>query len=238
MADQDLTAFKRCSCCMDLKPRTEFYRAAACKDGLRGECKACVSAKQKIYNAEHAAQIAEQKLIRYNEADAVSRSKKNASYYQLNSEAIKKRAKDWAEANRGAYLKRQAAYWQANRAKLLEKKAQYKSENAELIKQIRSEWYARNKARLKPQRKLLKAHRRNAGRLSSGLVQRLSEMQKARCACCRISLSAGYHLDHITPLARGGMNDDHNMQLLCPTCNLTKSAKDPIDFMQSRGFLL
>lgn len=29
-----------------------------------------------------------------------------------------------------------------------------------------------------------------------------------------------------------------NLQLLCPTCNQQKNAHDPIDFMQSRGFLL
>jgi hypothetical protein len=34
------------------------------------------------------------------------------------------------------------------------------------------------------------------------------------------------------------MHTDFNVQLLCATCNLNKNAKDPIDFMQSRGFLL
>jgi hypothetical protein len=29
-----------------------------------------------------------------------------------------------------------------------------------------------------------------------------------------------------------------NVQLLCPPCNLKKHAKDPIQFMQERGFLL
>ena len=32
--------------------------------------------------------------------------------------------------------------------------------------------------------------------------------------------------------------DKANLQLLCPTCNTKKSAKHPIDFMQSRGLLL
>ena len=40
------------------------------------------------------------------------------------------------------------------------------------------------------------------------------------------------------PLALGGSNDKANLQLLCPTCNAKKSAKHPIDFMQSRGLLL
>jgi 5-methylcytosine-specific restriction endonuclease McrA len=51
-------------------------------------------------------------------------------------------------------------------------------------------------------------------------------------------LEGGYHLDHIVSLKRGGDNVDSNMQLLTKRCNQNKSAKDPIAFMQSRGFLL
>jgi 5-methylcytosine-specific restriction endonuclease McrA len=45
-------------------------------------------------------------------------------------------------------------------------------------------------------------------------------------------------LDHIIPLARGGKNEYRNMQVTCPTCNRQKHSKDPIEFMQSRGYLL
>lgn len=45
-------------------------------------------------------------------------------------------------------------------------------------------------------------------------------------------------MDHIMPLALGGTNTDDNIQLLCPTCNRSKHAKHPVDFMQQRGFLL
>jgi 5-methylcytosine-specific restriction endonuclease McrA len=51
-------------------------------------------------------------------------------------------------------------------------------------------------------------------------------------------LGDNYHLDHIVPLAIGGTNTDDNIQLLRQKCNQQKSAKHPIDFMQSRGFLL
>lgn len=35
-----------------------------------------------------------------------------------------------------------------------------------------------------------------------------------------------------------GTNTDDNIQLLRKLCNLQKSAKHPVDFMQQRGFLL
>jgi len=78
----------------------------------------------------------------------------------------------------------------------------------------------------------------SGGELSKGLAKKLLILQKGKCACCGKPLSLGYHLDHIMPLARGGSNSDDNMQLLTAACNLQKHAKHPIDFMQSRGFLL
>lgn len=76
------------------------------------------------------------------------------------------------------------------------------------------------------------------GRLPKGTVARIGELQRWRCAVCRKSLKSGYHMDHHYPLALGGLHEPNNIQLLCPTCNVRKSAKHPVDFMRERGFLL
>jgi len=79
----------------------------------------------------------------------------------------------------------------------------------------------------------------NGGKLSLGLAKRLLVHQKNRCSVCKTSLKKhGYHMDHVVPLFRGGKNIDSNIQLTCPKCNLEKNSKDPIEFMQSRGYLL
>jgi 5-methylcytosine-specific restriction endonuclease McrA len=83
-----------------------------------------------------------------------------------------------------------------------------------------------------------KAKRRGIGRLPRGTVKRIGEAQRWKCAVCRCDIHDGYHMDHIMPLARGGEHAPNNLQLLCGPCNLRKSAKHPVDFMQSRGFLL
>lgn len=86
------------------------------------------------------------------------------------------------------------------------------------------------------------AHRRSQAkvtRLPRGTVQKIGALQRWRCAACRCDLRrSGYHMDHIMPLAKGGAHAPRNVQLLCPTCNVRKSAKHPVDFMQERGFLL
>jgi hypothetical protein len=52
--------------------------------------------------------------------------------------------------------------------------------------------------------------------------------ENGRCTFCSVDLSGllstdrQIHLDHIVPLARFGINDPSNIQLLCQTCNLKK----------------
>lgn len=54
--------------------------------------------------------------------------------------------------------------------------------------------------------------------------------QDARCTYCG-TLLAAYHIDHKTPLRRGGTNDMENLQLLCPTCNMSKGTKTHDEFL-------
>jgi hypothetical protein len=79
---------------------------------------------------------------------------------------------------------------------------------------------------------------RKYGRLPKGTIKELGEYQRWKCVVCFVGIKNNYHVDHIIPLAKGGTHVRENVQLLCPTCNVRKSAKDPIEFMQSRGFLL
>jgi len=79
---------------------------------------------------------------------------------------------------------------------------------------------------------------RKTGRLTRGFVARLFALQRGCCAACCVKLVAGYHVDHVVALAAGGKHEDGNIQLLCATCNVRKGAKDPIRFMQERGYLL
>ena len=76
------------------------------------------------------------------------------------------------------------------------------------------------------------------GAISSGLSARLLKAQRGKCVYCRDDIRAGFHLDHIQPIALGGRNEDSNIQLLCRGCNLKKGAKPPEVFAQRLGFLL
>jgi 5-methylcytosine-specific restriction endonuclease McrA len=78
----------------------------------------------------------------------------------------------------------------------------------------------------------------NGGRHTAVDIEFLFEAQHGKCAYCRIGLRQGYHVDHIMPLARNGGNGRQNLQLLCAPCNQSKSARDPIEYAQSKGMLI
>ena len=74
---------------------------------------------------------------------------------------------------------------------------------------------------------LRRARKRNApGCWSADDIFALLEKQDGQCPGCGAEIDfAPFEIDHIMPLARGGSNWPHNLQLLCPTCNRAKGNK-------------
>lgn len=116
----------------------------------------------------------------------------------------------------------------------------WRDKNLDRVKEARRRRYAKNPRLGSIYFQNRRARKeKNGGKLSPGLAAKLFKLQRGKCACgCGENLGEDYHLDHIMPLALGGANVDSNMQLLTKRCNLQKHAKHPIEFMQSRGFLL
>lgn len=133
---------------------------------------------------------------------------------------------------------RSRAYYAANAEKIKEAAAKRRALNPEEPRRQSREWFAKN-----PEKRVIYQQNRDAkknksGKLSPDLISKLFKLQRGKCPCCKQSLGDDYHLDHKMPLALGGSNTDDNMQLLTATCNMQKHKKHPVDFMQSRGFLL
>ena len=162
--------------------------------------------------------------------DADNRNKANARadrYRSKHSEELKRRAQQ--PDVRAKNTKRQAAW---------------RLKNPEKITAILVRWNSANTDKARLQRRNRQHTRRarirgSGGVLSDGIIEKLMLLQRGHCACCRVRLEGVTpHLDHMIPLAAGGRNEDSNMQLLCASCNLAKFTKHPIDFMQSKGYLL
>lgn len=133
----------------------------------------------------------------------------------------------------------QVAYYSANTDKVKARNAVWWNANREKGRALTRAWNKSNP----DLRRVAKHKRRSSVMNAEGAhtavdIRNILTLQKLKCACCRTGIKNGYHVDHVIPLVSGGGNDKLNLQLLCPTCNLSKSARHPIDFMQSRGFLL
>jgi hypothetical protein len=141
-----------------------------------------------------------------------------------------------------------------NAAKLKEYHAGWRKDNPDAVGRYRVNYCAANTDRTRERNRLwhkkspaksranvlnrIARKRAAEGRHTAAEIADLMQKQKCKCANCHVSLKAGYHADHIQPLARGGSNWISNIQLLCPTCNFRKNAKDPFKFAQENGRLL
>ena len=145
----------------------------------------------------------------------------------------------WDGKNKERLKEAAHALYEKNKVEKIAYSKEYYESNKEQVSRRKAEWQRNNKESVK-----LSFHKRRArklaagGSLSKGLEQQLFVLQRGKCACCGLPLGDNYHLDHIMPLALGGTNTDDNIQLLRQRCNNQKHTKHPVDFMQSRGFLL
>lgn len=162
-----------------------------------------------------------------------------SAWFAANPEKVKKSNATYRSKNKEKVDAYHSAYRAANSERLKSVMTDFRSANPEKIRLYGARYREKNNGKIRIHRQNRRARKKSAyGDISKGLAERLFELQKGKCACCGKSLGDNYHMDHIMPLALGGSNTDDNIQLLTPRCNMQKSAKDPIEFMQQRGFLL
>lgn len=264
----DSTRVKTCTKCKLVKPVTEFTKDKQRSDGLRPSCKACKHVwsvayykatyeKQSAYAKAWAAANPEKKKAnkkRYYDRHAAEVIAKTQAWRAANADKVKAYDAARYSADPEAERKRVAAYRAANPDYSRAYAAEYRKANPEKVKAASRAWRAENPDKVKaalarwkadnPDANRIMVHNRrarraeNGGKLSKDIAAKLYALQKGRCPCCKQPLGDDYHLDHKMPLALGGTNTDDNMQLLRSGCNQQKHAKHPVDFMQSRGFLL
>ena len=159
----------------------------------------------------------------------------DAEYRAANREKIA----EYRAANRERISARKAEYYAASREKI----AEYYAANAERINALQAEYRNANPDKRAANDRNRRARKRNAeGKHTAADIRSIFEKQRGLCSNCQTKLfksgAKKYHVDHIMPLALGGSNWPSNLQCLCPTCNLSKNAKDPIEWAQQNGRLI
>lgn len=203
---------KKCTKCDEVKPLGDFYAQKLGRFGRQANCKACHAVAQ-------------------------------ARWLKANGARFKSYQRSWVEKN-ATHLKEYWSSWHlANKERRnTDARARY-YENHDAYSTRNKQWSKDNKDKVRQYAVASEQKRRAAKMNSSGSfteedVRRLYALQRGKCAVCAEALTRSFHRDHVTPLSGGGSNDKYNLQLLCKSCNSRKHRKDPITFMQSRGYLL
>jgi len=225
----------------------------------KGDCKPCARASNAAWYAANSQKInaARAALYAANPEKAKAWAKANperdkankAAYRAANPEKVSAANAAWRASNPEKYKATQAVWRAANPEKIKRYAASperakayavaYRAANPEKVKAAISKWMAAHPSAWRIYRQNRRARKlENGGKLSRGLSAKLFKLQRGKCPCCKKPLGEDFHLDHIMPLARGGSNTDNNIQLLRASCNQQKSAKDPFQFMQEKGFLI
>lgn len=223
------------------------------KSGYATICKVCSRKEYADYRVRNIEKVREKSRI-YGQANAEKRSESAAKRYVekrdhilavcakyraenpekrifttrkyklLNKESVAQKNANWYQKNKVRVAEYHADFYQKNRLMLLKKGNEWKRAHPE----NRRAWEAKRRA----------IKRGTGGQFSPDDLRLLMRLQRNKCAVCRTDISQKSHADHVIPLALGGPSDKTNIQMLCPTCNYQKHAKHPVDFMQSKGFLL
>lgn len=143
----------------------------------------------------------------------------------LNAARLERKA-----ARLAAKVSREAAPKQTRAERAAVAKA-WRAANPDRMRKLIRAWKCRNPEKVR-------ASKRGRGSKSGSRRAWLRKVQRGRCAICRERLGTATHIDHVVPLKLGGPDRRSNLQLTCPSCNLTKGAQHPIDHARSLGRLL
>lgn len=213
---------KKCSKCGEEKELVEFSKNKNTKDGYSYNCKACASANHRKWRQDNKGRIKEYMQ----------------SYREENKDRIKEQVKSYREKNkeRAREWKRQ---WSAkNPEKVRAQKRRHYQKNKQYYKDNAAKWRREN-----PEEISLIGQRRKARKLENGCEhftrQQLKEhwiqegIDPERCYYCEEAPFE--HIDHYIPLAKGGPHFMSNLRPSCASCNTSKSARNPEEWMKERS---
>ncbi len=146
------------------------------------------------------------------------------------------KAREWKHKN----LEKLKAQRIANRETILKWKAGYRKRHAESLRKKQSEYRKLNPSKILNQ--CAKRRAKMSGHVAhSEMIQALylfaSTKAKKTCYYCKNIFTCPVHVDHVIPLAKGGLHVIENLCFACPSCNLAKGSKLPEQMIQSQKIL-
>lgn len=209
---------------------TRYFTGKPCKYGHVAErsvasrmCVTCAQSNTRLWRKENKPHISEY----------------NKNYLIENRAAIYANHTENRRKNPERVRLNKAADYQKHKSKRISAMKVWRDRNLDKVRAAQKRKVAESPEQYASYKRNYRVRKRSAAGSHTGQdILDILKLQKSKCACCHIKLGKGYHVDHIIPLKAGGSNDRRNLQILCAPCNQSKSARDPIEFMQRKGMLL
>lgn len=198
---------KRCSQCGEAKDLADYNRRAASPDGLKSECKTCMTKRNRArYASDPKRFLAQSKawVQAYPERNREMKRLAAARRYRADPATGRENTRRWREAHPDAG----AIFYEKNKER----------ENTRL-----REWRRAN-----PEKRLAQDIRRRArkngapGTATAAQIAARFAMWGNKCWMCGNPADT---VDHMIPLSRGGSNWPANLRPACRSCNSRKGTR-------------
>ena len=130
----------------------------------------------------------------------------------------------WYKANPSTFSFK--AWHEKNKEAQLAKRAAWNAANIDKVRQIKRNWTKRNPEKARA----IRVQRRSATKGATP-EQIASVMAAADGHCTYCDKPAPLTLDHVEPVARGGNGKKYNLLPCCKSCNSSKNASDPAEWI-------
>lgn len=220
---------KVCATCHAEKPKTEFYPRKDRPVGVSPRCRECDRARVR----KDARKDWPRYLERARESAANRRRTDPDKARRLARESYGRAVQN--PERRATIRSAVRGYYQANKARLAEAGKRWEEKNRAKVREAKRRYEATERGQdvKRHSRHLRRA--RLGGVLSTADMAARARILKAAAGICAYCTRPGkLTLDHIYPIARGGIDDAGNMAAACSTCNASKAARDPIAWASRR----
>jgi len=146
---------------------------------------------------------------------------------------LRKNHRRWYKKNRKRAIARVKRWRGKNRCRVRKRNRKLYRQDPLRHRLKQRRWRQRHPDKVLEHTRNRKARVRGAhGRHTKDDVARVLFDQKYRCYFCPTRLLRRYHVDHKTPISRGGSNWPRNLCCTCRTCNLRKGTKTVAEFIR------
>lgn len=235
------TKTKLCKKCQLEVPASLFSPDRRNKDGLQPRCRDCQSkAKNIAYWNDRDSFLERQREYRKKNPSVVQGVNKRQREGKNREKILERKRGEYIQnKNNPEWLERQKEYRRKNKDQKREYDRRRHADNPKKFVEKTREWVKSNPEKRKAIVFSYDARRRcqKSNGDSTAAIAEWEKSQKKHCYWCNKPCVESYHIDHYTPLSKGGSHTVDNLVISCPRCNLTKNAKDPYQFAQEKGKL-